>query len=112
MVEWSEVIDWVEGLSTVWLIVVLVAGTCLLTVAIYVVIMRLAAGPNGPALRAVSPGMLPPMALVFGLIVGFLVAGLWSDLSDARDAVNREASSLRSAELVTAATFPGQAPRM
>jgi hypothetical protein len=52
------------------------------------------------------------MGLVFGLIVGFLVAGLWNDISDARDAVNREASSLRSAELVVGATFPGQASRM
>jgi hypothetical protein len=48
------------------------------------------------------------MGIVFGLIVGFLVAGLWSDLSDARDAVNSEASALRSAVLVTAATFPGE----
>jgi hypothetical protein len=50
--------------------------------------------------------MLPPLGLVFGLIVGFLVAGLWRDLDDARTAVNREASSLRSAELVVAAAFP------
>jgi hypothetical protein len=42
-----------------------------------------------------------------GLIVGFLVAGLWSDLGEARDAVNREASSLRSAALVAGAAFPG-----
>jgi hypothetical protein len=35
------------------------------------------------------------------LIVGFLVAGLWGDVTQARTAVNREASSLRSAVLVT-----------
>jgi hypothetical protein len=101
------VTDAVEGLSTPWLIVVVLAGTCLVIAAIYFGVMRIAAGPHGAALKALSPGMLPPMSLVFGLIVGFLVAGLWSDLGDARDAVNREASSLRSAELVVAATFPG-----
>jgi hypothetical protein len=101
------VIGWVEGLPTAWLIIVVVALTFLLTAAIYFAALRLAAGPHGPALSAVSPGLLPPMALVFGLIVGFLVAGLWSDLSDARDAVNREASALRSTSLVVGATFPG-----
>src|SRR3954449_13602264 len=100
-------VGWVERLPIVWLILVIFAGTFLLTFAIYWTVMRAAAGPSGPALAAISPGMLPPMALVFGLIVGFLVAGLWGDLNDARDAVNHEASSLRSAELVAAATFPG-----
>jgi hypothetical protein len=101
------VIDAVEGLSTPWLIVVVLGGTCVVTAAVYFGVMRVAAGPHGAALKGLSPGMLPPMGLVFGLIVGFLVAGLWGDLGDARDAVNREASALRSAELVVAATFPG-----
>lgn len=100
-------LGWLEGLPTAWLIVVVFAGTFVVTAAIYVVSSRLAAGPNGAALKGLSPGMLPPMSLVFGLIVGFLVAGLWSDLSDARDAVNGEASALRSADLVARAAFPG-----
>jgi hypothetical protein len=52
--------------------------------------------------------MLPPMGLVFGLIVGFLVAGLWGDVIQARAAVKREASSLRSVVLVPGAAFPGR----
>src|SRR3954447_22359529 len=100
-------VGWVERLPIVWLILVIFAGTFLLTFGIYWSVMRAAAGPSGPALAAISPGMLPPMALVFGLIVGFLVAGLWGDLNNARDAVNQEASALRSASLVAAAAFPG-----
>jgi hypothetical protein len=102
------VIGWLEGLPTASLIIVVLIGTLLLTAAIHFVAMRLAAGPHGAAVRSVSPGLLSPMGLVFGLIVGFLVAGLWGDYNDARDAVNREASALRSTSLVAAATFPGE----
>ena len=96
-----------DKLAIGWLIVVIFAGTFVVTAVIYLVVTRAARGRLGPAFKGVSPGMLPPLGLVFGLLVGFLVAGLWGDLDDARTAVNREASSLRSAELVVAAAFPG-----
>jgi uncharacterized protein DUF4239 len=69
--------------------------------------MWLAVGRLGEAFRALSPGMLPPMGLLFGLIVGFLAAQVWSDAGRAQDAVNREASALRSVVLLAEA-FPGQ----
>ncbi|MFL5895701.1 MAG: hypothetical protein ACJ76Z_11410 [Thermoleophilaceae bacterium] len=90
-----------------WAVVVLFAGTFVVTAGIYLAVLRLARGDWAPALKGVSPGMLPPLGLVFGLIVGFLVAGLWGDLNEARTSVNREASALRSAELVAGASFPG-----
>jgi Protein of unknown function (DUF4239) len=103
------VIDWMHDLPVGWLIVVVFGGTFVVTAAIYLAVMRLAEGESGRAFKSVSPGMLPPMGLVFGLIVGFLVAGLWNDLSQARTAVNREASSLRAAQLLVDASFPGAA---
>jgi hypothetical protein len=99
--------DSLHDLPFGWSIVILFAGTLIVAAGIYFAVLRLARGDWGPALKGVSPGMLPPLGLVFGLIVGFLVAGLWGDLSDARAAVNREASALRSAELVAGASFPG-----
>jgi hypothetical protein len=50
--------------------------------------------------------MLPPMGLLFGLIVGFLAAQVWSDAGNAQQAVNREASALR-ATVILARAFPG-----
>ena len=46
--------------------------TFVATAIVYFVVMRLASGRWGDAFRAMSPGMLPPMGLLFGLIVGFL----------------------------------------
>jgi Protein of unknown function (DUF4239) len=90
------------------MVVVVFAGVFVATAAIFLAVMALAVGDRARVFKAVSPGMLPPMGLVFGLIVGFLAAGLWGDVSEARTAVNREASALRSVVLVTEAAFPGR----
>ena len=99
--------DWLQNLSLAGLIVVVVAVTFLSSLAVYVVVMRLAVGSRREAFKAVSPGMLPPLGLLFGLIVGFLAAQVWSDAGNAQAAVNREASALRSAVIVVEA-FPGE----
>ena len=101
-------IGWVDDLPLGWLALVVFAGVFGVSAAIYFAVMTTATGSRGEAFKGVSPGMLPPMALVWGLIVGFLAAGLWTDVGTARTAVNREASALRSAVLVTAAAFPGR----
>jgi hypothetical protein len=100
------VIGWLERLPTAWLIVVVFAGTAVVSAGILFLALRVAARPSGSAFKGLSPGLLSPMGLVFGLIVGFLVAGLWGDLNDARDAVDHEASALRSSALIASATLP------
>jgi hypothetical protein len=102
------VIGWIDDLPVGWMVVVIFAAVFLATAALYLGVMAAAVGDRGEAFKALSPGMLPPMALVWGLIVGFLAAGVWADAGTARTAVNREASALRSVVLVTAAAFPRQ----
>ena len=92
-------IDWLHSLSIVALVVVVCAATALVTVAIYFAVTRLAAGQRD-SLSGVSPGMLPPLALVFGLLVGFLAAEVWSNSSSAQGAVDNEAGALRSVDLL------------
>jgi hypothetical protein len=87
------------------------AASFLTAAAVYVVVMWLAVGKRREAFKAVSPGMLPPMGLLFGLIVGFLAAQVWSDAGNAQQAVNREASALR-ATIILARTFPGAEARI
>jgi len=92
--------DWLHSLSIVSLVLVVCAATALVTVAIYLIVTRLAATGHRDTLTGVSSGLLPPMALVFGLLIGFLAAEVWSSSSSAQQAVNSEASALRSVELL------------
>jgi hypothetical protein len=98
---------WLHDLSTGWLAVVVFAATYLVAAAIFVVVMALAKDRRAEAFKAVSPGLLPPMALLFGLLVAFLAAQVWSDSGGAQLAVDREASALRSVVLLMEA-FPGE----
>src|SRR5919109_3560801 len=93
--------DWLPNLPVVVIALVVLAGMALLTVAIYAVVMRLAEGERGEALQAVSPGMLPPLGILFALFVGFLAGGVWGNVDDAEDAIAEEASALRSAVLLS-----------
>ena len=94
-------------MSLALLAITVLAVTFLVSGAVYIVVMMLAVGKRRDAFKAVSPGMLPPMGLLFGLIVGFLAAQVWSDAGNAQEAVNREASALRSSVILVRA-FPDE----
>ena len=64
-------------------------------------------GRPGPCLQGLSPGMLPPLGIIFGLLVGFTAAQVWSDFEKAKIAVATEASALRSVILL-AQRFPNE----
>jgi len=51
--------------------------------------------------------MLPPLGIIFGLLVGFIAAKVWSDFERAKVAVATESSSLRAA-LLLAANLPAE----
>jgi hypothetical protein len=104
--------DWLANLPVVWMAVVVLVGMGLLTVAIYAVVMRLAEGERAAALSAVSPGMLPPMGILFALIVGFLAVGVWDNVERAEEDVDTEASALRSVVLLSDNLAPDLRDRM
>jgi hypothetical protein len=99
--------DWLLNLPVAWMGVVILGSVYVVTAAIYLVITALAVDERGRAFKAISPGVLPPLAIIFALLVGFLAAQVWSDADRASTAVNREASALRSVVLL-AAGFPGE----
>jgi Protein of unknown function (DUF4239) len=104
--------DWLTNLPVVWIGLVVFASMALLTAAIYAVVMLLAEGERAAALKAVSPGMLPPMGILFALIVGFLAVGVWGNVARAEEAVADEASALRSVDILSADLPPDLRVRM
>ena len=100
-------LDWLLNLPIPALTLVILAAVYLVTAGIYLAITRLAVGERTRTFKAISPGMLPPLSVVFALLVGFLAAQVWSDADRAHTAVNREAGALR-AVVILAGAFPGE----
>lgn len=105
-------LDWLHSLSTLWLVIALALAVAIPSLLIYLIVTRLAVGERAAAFSAVSPGLLPPLALVFGLLVGFLAAEVWSDHSSAQQAVDREASAIRSVDILIGDFTPADRQRM
>ena len=101
--------DWL-GLPVLWMSVLILGAVYLYTSAVYLIITKLAVGEHAKAFKAISPGILPPLSVVFAFLVGFLAAQVWNDGQQANAAVNREASALRAVVLL-AAGFPGEPER-
>jgi hypothetical protein len=87
-------IDWLHGRPSVWLVVVVFGATYLVAATISWVVLRLPVGERARAYKAVSPGLLPPLGVVFDLVVGFLAVQVWNDVGQAQTAVSRRPARL------------------
>jgi hypothetical protein len=99
--------DWLHNLPVIWMAGVVFGVTYLIAAAIYAVVMVLATGERARAFKAVSPGILSPLGVLFGLFVAFTPVQVWNDNDRANAAVDREASALREVVVLTA-SFPGE----
>ena len=98
---------WLLNLPVPWMALVVFVGTYFVASVIYLIVTRLAVNDRARAFKALSPGMLPPLGIIFGLLVGFIAVEVWSDFGRAKVAVATEASSLRAVVLLAGA-FPGE----
>jgi hypothetical protein len=99
--------DWLHNLPVIWMAVLIFGLTYLIAAAIYAVVMILAVGERGSSFKVVSPGILPPLGIIFGLFVAFVAAQVWTDNERANAAVDREAGALRSI-VILASIFPAE----
>lgn len=98
--------DWLYSLPFSVMATLVALVTFVVTTLVHRVVLGLATGDRLRAFKGVSPGLLPPLGIIFALLVGFIAAQVWSDTDRARLAVNREASALRAVVLLAGA-FPG-----
>lgn len=97
--------DWLLNLPVSSMAVIVFLATYLIAGSVYLVVTRFAATEWGRAFKAVSPGMLPPLGILFALLVGFIAVEVWNNFDKAKSAVAAEASALR-AVILLAGTFP------
>jgi hypothetical protein len=93
--------EWLFHLPIVWMTLVCLAATYLIAWAIHAMVMALAVGERLRAFKGISPGILPPLGILYALLVAFLATQVWTDQQRAHDTVNREASALRAVVLVS-----------
>ena len=99
--------DWFHGLPVSWMALLVFGFTYMLALAFHAGVGALARSGHAKSFKAVSPGMLSPLGVLFGLFVAFTAAQVWGDNDRASAAVIHEASALRTA-LVFAASLPGE----
>ena len=97
--------NWLLNLPVLWMALIVFVATYLTAGGIYLIVIRLAVNARAKAFKAVSPGMLPPLGILFALLVGFIAVEVWNNFDRAKAAVATEASALR-AVILLAGTFP------
>ena len=76
------------------------AATFLIAGGVYLIVTRLAETEWARAFKAVSPGLLPVLGVLFALLVGFIAVEVWNGFDKAKTAVATEASALRAVVLL------------
>jgi Protein of unknown function (DUF4239) len=94
--------DWIHNLPVPSMTLVVFGFTYLLAAVIFAAVTALASGERAKSFKAISPGMLPVLGIIFGLFVAFTAAQVWADNDRAGAAVSREASALRAVTLLAA----------
>src|SRR5258708_7508001 len=87
--------DWLHNLPMLWMTLLVFGFTYLVTTAIYAVVALFAVAERARSFKAVSPGLLPPLGIIFGLFVAFTATQVWTDNEKAKAEIDREASVLR-----------------
>jgi hypothetical protein len=105
--EKSTMGDWFFNLSVAWMALAIFLATYLIACSVDLVVTSLAVNERAKGFKALSPGMLPPLGILFALLVGFIAVEVWGNFDKAKAAVTTEASALRAVVLL-AGDFPDE----
>jgi len=96
---------WLHSLPVGWMAVLVFAATYAACAALHSMARALLRTESGREARTVTPALLSPLGVTFGLLIVFTGAQVWGDVDRATAAVNQEASALRTTVLL-AGVFP------
>jgi uncharacterized protein YbaA (DUF1428 family) len=100
--------NWFFNLSVPWMALIIFLAAYIIAGSVDLVVTRLAVNEKRvKGFKAISPGMLPPLGILFALLVGFIAVEVWRDFANAKAAVTTEASALR-AVILLAGAFPDE----
>jgi hypothetical protein len=99
--------NWLHSLPVVWLALLVFGITFLVSAAIYGTVRVFAKGEFALGFKGIAPGLLSPLGVLFGLLIIFTASEVWNDNDQANLAVDREATGLRAAFVLSAA-LPGE----
>src|SRR5262245_29562214 len=97
--------DWLHNLPVVWMTLLCFGFTYLFAASIYALVNVLAVSERARSFKVISPGLLPPLGIIFALFVAFTASQVWTDTEKAKAEIDREASALRTV-VILATTFP------
>jgi hypothetical protein len=100
--------DWLHDLPIAWMTLLVFGFTYVVVAAIYALVNVLAVGERARSFKAVSPGLLSPLGIIFALFVAFTASQVWTDSEKAKAEIDREASALRNV-IILATAFPREA---
>jgi Protein of unknown function (DUF4239) len=106
--EETDMSDWLHNLPVLWMSLLVFGFTYLVTAAIYVAVSVFAVGERARSFKAISPGLLSPLGIIFALFVAFTASQVWTDTEKAKAEIDREASALRTVVMLANA-FPREA---
>lgn len=104
--------DWFLNLPVSGMAFIVFLATYLVAGGVYLVVTKFAATEWARAFKAVSPGMLSPLGILFALLVGFIAVEVWNNFDKAKTAVAAEASALRAVVLLAGTLPPDQKTRL
>src|SRR5262249_39660791 len=91
---------WVAGQSILVIALIAFAWCYVMAAVIYGAVVAAVRRGHASVLKASSPVTLTPLAVIFGLLVGFLAADVWPSFERARPIVAQEAGALRQASIL------------
>jgi hypothetical protein len=96
-------LHWIESQSTPVIALIMFSGCYALAVIVHFLVARLSHSALAAEMKATTPVMLTPLAVLLGLLIAFLAQRVWNNIDHANAYIGAETSALRQTMLLSEA---------